>query len=132
MTILSRWFVRFLMFAGFALMQAMAPFIHAHAGAAQFDHCGLLHVHEGLASDASGHIAASNDHGGEIEVAKGVPARTRHALSADLPACAPAASAPPVVVAAVRIGNAAPPPHDLTPSAPPPHFTPPTLAPPVA
>lgn len=127
---MSNWLVRFLMFAGFALLQAMAPFIHAHAGATQFTHHGLLHLHEGVASDAAGHVVASDDLGGEIEVAKGVSSRLRP-LQAELPDSAPAVPAPPVAVVAPVSSGERPP--CVLPSPPvPPHFTPPALAPPAA
>lgn len=59
----------------FVALQAMTPFIHAHAGAVQLNHGGLLHVHQGLHTDAIYHAIATHEHGAEVEVAQGVPAR---------------------------------------------------------
>ena len=59
----------------FVALQAMTPFIHAHAGAVQLSHGGLLHVHQGLHTDAVYHAIATHEHGAEVEVAQGVPAR---------------------------------------------------------
>ena len=63
------------MFWFFVALQAMTPFIHAHAGAVQLNHGGLLHVHQGPHADAAYHAIATHEHGAEVEVAQGVPAR---------------------------------------------------------
>lgn len=70
----------------FVALQTMTPFIHAHAGAVQLNHGGLLHVHQGLHTDAVYHAIATHEHGAEVEVAQGVPARktTLDASSVDL------------------------------------------------
>lgn len=59
----------------FVVLQTMTPFIHAHAGAVQLNHGGLLHVHQELHADAVYHAIATHEHGAEVEVAQGVPAR---------------------------------------------------------
>jgi hypothetical protein len=66
---------RFLMFWFFVAVQAMAPFIHAHAGAVQLGHTDFLHVHQGAHGDAAWHVTAQDEHGAEIEVAQGMPLR---------------------------------------------------------
>jgi len=66
---------RFLMFWFFVALQAMTPFIHAHAGAVQLNHAGFLHMHQGVHSDAAWHVAAADEHGEEVEVAQGMPLR---------------------------------------------------------
>lgn len=63
------------MFWFFVALQAMTPFIHAHAGAMQLSHGGLLHVHQGPHTDAAYHAIATHEHGAEVEVAQGVAAR---------------------------------------------------------
>ncbi|MBU1395859.1 MAG: hypothetical protein KKE84_06920 [Gammaproteobacteria bacterium] len=66
---------RFLMLWLFVALQAMTPLIHAHAGAVQLSHADFLHVHQGLHSDAAYHVIAADEHGAEVEVAKGMPLR---------------------------------------------------------
>lgn len=59
----------------FIALQAMAPFIHAHAGTVRLDHTGFMHLHQGSAGDAAWHAVASDAHGTEVAVAAGVPPR---------------------------------------------------------
>jgi hypothetical protein len=56
-------------------LQAMAPFIHAHAGAVQLNHADFLHLHQGMQGDAAYHAVAANEHGAEFDVAQGRPLR---------------------------------------------------------
>ena len=67
---------RFLMLWVFVALQTMTPFIHAHAGAVQLNHGGLLHLHQGVHGDASYHVIAAHEHGSEVAVARGLPQRT--------------------------------------------------------
>lgn len=127
----SRPFSRLLMLCFFVALQAMAPFIHAHAGAVRLDHAGFLHVHQGVHNDAAWHVVAMDEHGAEVEVAQGVPARNeRLGLSADAPATAPQ---PPRVEAATHAeaGLPAPMPPPPRPTQPA-HTLPHALAPPHA
>jgi hypothetical protein len=55
----------------FIALQAMMPFIHAHAGADQVHLGGFLHVHQDIPGDLTWH--ANADHGAEIDVADGRP-----------------------------------------------------------
>ena len=66
---------RFLMLWFLVALPAMAPFIHAHAGAVQFNHASFLHVHQGVHTDAAYHTLAADAHGAEIDVAQGMPHR---------------------------------------------------------
>lgn len=59
----------------FVSLQTMSPFIHAHAGAVQIDHGGLLHMHQGEHVDAAYHAVATQEHGAEVAVAHGMPVR---------------------------------------------------------
>lgn len=60
----------------FVALQAMTPFIHAHAGAVQLSHGGFMHVHQNVHGDAAYHAVASSEHGEEVTVAHGVPPRS--------------------------------------------------------
>ena len=53
----------------------MTPFIHAHADSVQLSHGGLFHIHQSGHADEVYHAIAAHDHGAEIQVAAGVPAR---------------------------------------------------------
>lgn len=120
----------FLLLMCFIVLQTMTPFIHAHAGAAQWNHAGWLHLHTGLADAGDvGHAHVANEHGKEVVVADGLPARVKAAVPPSgapmLPrveavACAAAPRAPSE--------NASP----RTSTAPPPHTLPFALAPPRA
>ncbi|HEY9099787.1 MAG TPA: hypothetical protein VIN38_13040 [Thiobacillus sp.] len=67
--------IRLLMLWLFVALQAMTPFIHAHADSAQLNHGGLFHVHQSAHTDVIYHAIAAHDHGAEFQVAAGVPAR---------------------------------------------------------
>jgi len=56
-------------------LQAMTPFIHAHAGTAQLNHAGWMHIHSPLGSDAACQAASHADHEAEVGVAQGMPLR---------------------------------------------------------
>lgn len=56
-------------------LQAMTPFIHAHANVLPAAHAGGLHMHPHSYSDVRGQTASSDGHGPRIEVAQGVPFR---------------------------------------------------------
>lgn len=115
---------------GFIVLQTVAPFIHAHAGAAQWQHAGWLHLHAGLADAGdAGHAQVSNEHGTAVVVADGLPGRVKAAVPPsgapllpriEIVACAAAPRAPPE--------NASP----QTFATPPPHSLPFALAPPRA
>lgn len=73
----------------FIALQAITPFIHAHAGAVQLDHTGFMHLHQSAQGDVVWHAAVTDDHGTEVAVAAGVPLRhTLGAAPADRPAAA--------------------------------------------
>lgn len=63
------------MFWFFVALQAMTPFVHAHAGAVQLSHTGFLHALEGMHGDAAYHVIAADEHGAEVAVAQGMPLR---------------------------------------------------------
>lgn len=111
-------------------LQAMAPFIHAHAGAVQLNHADFLHLHQGAHSDAAWHGMASDEHGAEVEVAQSMPLR-HDALGtiADAPTLAHGPGAPrPDTTERSGAGLAAPPLHPALPD----HSLPHALAPPFA
>ncbi|MBW8372065.1 MAG: hypothetical protein K0M66_14005 [Thiobacillus sp.] len=114
----------------FVALQTMVPFIHAHAGAVQLNHAGFLHVHQGVHSDAAWHAVATDEHGAEVEVARGMPLRNDTPLTT---APAPPAASLPLPHAAAAAcpgaGLPAPPPLHL---ALPDHTLPHALAPPSA
>jgi hypothetical protein len=114
----------------FVALQAMAPFIHAHAGAVQLNHAGFLHVHEGVHGDAAYHAMATAEHGEEVGVAQGAPHR-HHSLDA-VEAALPAVPLPLPRVAPASwpgAGLPAPPPFHLTsPADALPHATAPPAA----
>jgi len=68
-------FLRFLMLWLFVALQAMAPFIHAHAGAVRVDHGGFMHLHQGMHGDVAYHAMAADEHGAEVAVEQGVRLR---------------------------------------------------------
>ena len=113
-------------------LQVMAPFIHAHAGAAQpgngyAGHGGFLHVHQKAHADVPYHAIAADEHGAEIAVAQGM--RLRHAV-ADAVATPPAVPWQLLPAAAAASSRAGLPPQRPLCLAPPPHTFPHALAPP--
>jgi hypothetical protein len=67
---------RLLLLWFFVALQAMTPFIHAHADVVQLNHAGFLHVHQGAPGDAAYHALAADERGAEVEVVQGMPPRT--------------------------------------------------------
>lgn len=120
---------RTLMLWFFVALQAIVPFIHAHAGAVQLNHSCFLHLHQGVHTDAAYHAVATADHGAEIDVAEGRPLRIT-ALDVAGAALPTTSLALPRAVPTPRpdAGLPAPPPR----SAPLPHMLPQALAPPAA
>ncbi len=122
--------LRFLMLWLFVVLQAMTPFIHAHAGAVQVDHGGFLHAHQNVPVDADRHAVASDAHGAEVAVEQGMRLR-----DSSLDAIAEAPPLPSLrslrAALAARPGAGFPilPTLDLTP---PEHTLPHALAPPAA
>ena len=111
-------------------LQALTPFVHAHAGAVQLNHTGWLHVHSGVPGDVTYHAIESGEQGEEVEVAQGMPLRhaALAAANADVPSPVPAVR-PPTATAG-RVGtvlSAAPPLHPPLPD----HALPHALAPPL-
>lgn len=121
---------RSLMLWFFIALQAMTPFIHAHAGAVQLNHAGFLHVHQGVHGDAAYHALAAAEHGDEIGVAQGVPHRDS-ALEVAEATLHAAPLSPPYAAQSARPGAGlpAPPPFHLTsPADALPHATAPPAA----
>ena len=109
-------------------LQAMTPFIHAHAGAVQFNHAGVLHLHQGAHGDAACHALAADEHGAEFEVAQGRPLRIDPLGAADDVQPAVALSLPRAeCIAQSGAGLPAPP---QSQRVPPDHTHPHALAPP--
>jgi hypothetical protein len=109
-------------------LQAMTPFIHAHAGAVQLNHSGLLHAH-GVHGDAAYHAVVNGEHGAEVAVAQGMRA-SRQATTAGADADAPSVTPATLPAAAASEPGAVlpiPPPFHLSP---PDHTWPLALAPP--
>jgi hypothetical protein len=59
----------------FVALQAMTPFIHAHAGVVQLKHASFLHLHPGVHGDTACHALVADEHGASFEVAQGLPLR---------------------------------------------------------
>lgn len=73
----------FLLIWFFAALQAMTPFIHAHADGVSFGHTGFLHVYEDLAGEVAGPVFAADQHGMAVEVAHGMPPRIGASVTAN-------------------------------------------------
>ena len=117
------------MFWLFVAVQAMAPFIHAHAGEVRLGHAGLLHMHQGTHGDAAWHVTATDEHGAQIEVAQGMPLRNdMPATAAPAPLVASPTLSRVIVAARPGAGSPAPPPYRVRTD----HALPYALAPPVA
>lgn len=119
---------RFLLLWIFIALQAMVPFIHAHAGAAHLNHTGFLHLHQDVAhADATWHVLEADEHGTEVEVSAGVPARNgAHTVP---PAAAPLVPWPAAEMQYPGTGLSAPPAvHWVQPG----YTLPPAFAPPFA
>ncbi len=122
--------LRFLTLWLFVALQAMTPFIHAHADAAHADQGGILHLHQGLHIGVACDAEASDAHGVDVEVEQGVRVRDG---SSDAVAKAPPAPSARLLRAALAARPGAdfptPSPLGLTP---PEHALPCALAPPAA
>lgn len=78
-------------------LQAMTPFVHAHAGPMQASHAGAP-------GDVAYHLAENRGQGAEIEVAQGMPSLRQAVLFvADADASYPVPALPPSVAAATRL-----------------------------
>ncbi|MCU0811276.1 MAG: hypothetical protein MUE59_09615 [Thiobacillaceae bacterium] len=122
---------RFLMPWFLVALQAMTPFIHAHAGAVELNHAGFLHVHQNAHTDAVWHVVAADERGAEVEVEQGMPLRhDSHISIADAPPVA-AGPALPQIEETKRPGAGLPAPIPLR-LALPDHLLPQALAPPAA
>ena len=108
-------------------LQALTPFVHAHAGTAQLGHTGSLHVHPGVHGDVTYHAIESGEQGEAVGVAEGMPLRHAALAAANADAACPVPAAWPPTA---RVGTAfpgAPPLHPPLPD----HALPPALAPPL-
>lgn len=68
-------FYRLWMFWLVIALQAMTPFIHAHAGPMQLNHAGWIHAHTPISSDAAYPAASTDGNAAGVAVAPGVPLR---------------------------------------------------------
>ena len=110
-------------------LQAMTPFIHAHAGAVRLSHADLPHGHQGEHGDAAYHAVVNGEHGAAVEVAQGMPARPVATAGADAVVPFVARDAPPAATASgLRADLPNPTPLQLSP---PDHTLPLALAPPL-
>ena len=109
-------------------LQAMAPFIHAHAGVVQLKHASFMHLPTGVHGDAACHALVADEHGESFEVAQGRPLRLDPLDAASDVQPAVTLSLPRAVrIAQSGAGLPAPPqPHRV----PPEHTHPHALAPP--
>src|SRR5512135_880272 len=120
---LHRWLMLWFVIA----LQALTPFVHAHAGTVQLNHTGWLHVHPGVHGDVAYHAIQSGEQSEEVEVAQGMS--SRHAALAVANAAAPyplPAARPPTARVATAL-PVAPPLHPPLPD----HALPHALAPPL-
>lgn len=111
-------------------LQALTPFVHAHAGTMQLNHTGWLHVYPGVHGDVTYHAIESGEQGEAVEVAQGMPLRhaAQATANADTPSPVPAVRKP--TTTAGRLGTVLP----VAPPLPPPlpdHALPHALAPPL-
>lgn len=120
--------LRAVMFWFVFALQAVTPFIHAHAGTAQIDHAGFMHLHQPVSAGADRPAFAGVADGAGVEVAQGLRLRTdtrdtENVATVVLPVLlsGPGCATQPVA------GLPAPP---LPQWIPPDHAHPPVLAPP--
>lgn len=114
----------------FVALQAMTPFIHAHADGLQFGRTGFFHLYQDLLGEADSPALAADPHGVEVGVAQGMQHRIGALDAASHPQAALApwqAHAEP----ASRPGAGLPAPPQLQ-RVPPDHTRPLALAPPLA
>lgn len=67
--------LRLLMLCLVVALQAMTPFIHAHAGPAQASHAGWLHGHAGMSGDADCYLTEHREQGAETGMAQAMTHR---------------------------------------------------------
>ena len=120
-------FHRLLMLWLVIALQALTPFVHAHAGTVQLNHTGWLHVHPGAPGDVAYHAIESGEQGEEVEVAQGMPLRHAALVAANADAPSPVPAVRPPTATVGRVLPAAPP---LPPPLPD-HALPHALAPPL-
>lgn len=111
-------------------LQALTPFVHAHAGTAQLNHTGWLHVHPGVLGDVTYHAIESGESSEEVEVVQGMPLRHAALAAANAGAPSPVPAVRPPTATAGRVGTVlpvAPPLHPPLPD----HALPHALAPPL-
>lgn len=111
-------------------LQALTPFVHAHAGTAQLNHTGWLHVHPGVHGDVTYHAIETGESSEEVEVVQGMPLRHAALAAANADARFPVPAVRPPTATAGRVGtvlSAAPPLHPSLPD----HALPHALAPPL-
>jgi hypothetical protein len=111
-------------------LQALTPFIHAHAGVVQASHAGFLHVHQSVHGDATSHALEQGEQDVEVEVAQGMPLQhTALAVAnASMPFATTSIPSPTAMASWPGAGSSVSPPLHL---APPDHTLPFALAPPV-
>lgn len=110
-------------------LQALTPFVHAHAGAVQLNHAGWLHVHPGVHGDVAYHAIERGEQGEEVEVAQGMPLRHAALAAANADAPSPVPAVWPPTATAGRLGMALPAAPPLHPPLPD-HALPHALGPP--
>jgi hypothetical protein len=121
---------RFLLIWSFVALQAMTPFIHAHADGMSFSHTGFLHVYEDLPGEVTSPELAADQHGMAVEVAHGMPPRIGAAVTANETRSA-LVQWPTLADQALRPGSGLTAPPRLQ-RVPPAHVRPFALAPPLA
>ncbi len=90
-------------------LQAMTPFVHAHAGPAQASHAGWLHGYAAAPGDVAYHSAENREQGAEIEVAQGIRSLRQAVLFvSDADASYPVLALPPSAATAARLNPAWP------------------------
>ncbi len=82
-------FLRLLMLCLVIALQAMTPFVHAHADPAQVSHAGWLHGHASMPGDAAYHLSENREQDAEIEMTQGLPQRQAALFLADVDASYP-------------------------------------------
>ena len=109
-------------------LQALTPFVHAHARAVQLSHAGWLHAHPGVHGDVTYHASESGEQGEEVEVAQGMPLRYGALTAVNADALSPVPTVrPPAAVRGSTALPVAPPLHPPLPD----HALPHALAPPL-
>ena len=107
-------------------LQALTPFVHAHAGALQPSHTGWLHVHPGVHGDVTYHAIECGEQGEGVEVAQGMPLRHVVLAAANADVSSPVPAVRPSTARTGAAWPVAPPLHPPLPD----HALPQALAPP--